>query len=66
MRPALCCQCGARDEVDQKLKMSFSRFHSLAWEAANLKASELGWIKIYPHPQRDNRRAKRESGNCQP
>jgi hypothetical protein len=29
---------------DQKLKMSFSRFRSLAWETANAKAKELGWI----------------------
>jgi hypothetical protein len=29
---------------DQKLKMSFSEFLSLAWEAANAKAKELGWI----------------------
>jgi hypothetical protein len=29
---------------DQKLKMSFSSFRSLAREAATAKARELGWI----------------------
>jgi hypothetical protein len=29
---------------DQKLKVSFSSFRSLAWETANAKAKELGWI----------------------
>jgi hypothetical protein len=33
------------DRLEQKGGMTFPNFLSLAWEAANTKARELGWIK---------------------
>jgi hypothetical protein len=35
----------ARKGLDETRKISFPRFLSLAWAAANAKARELGWIR---------------------
>jgi hypothetical protein len=34
----------ARKGLDETRKVSFPKFLSLAWTAANAKAKELGWI----------------------
>jgi hypothetical protein len=49
----------AMDEYaeDSEAPMTFQEFRTLAWEAANEKARDLGWVKSYDELQEAVKRA---------